>query len=143
MKLTNDQLMDWFFTANTKFRPEARAMMEGYLKSPPVGATRSDVVRGLKEGINDTLTKATWWTPEKRASVDGALLSKGLPSVGQMLLILRKRHIAILKRGRIRNDEEFYIVKEVVSCLDFGVGTDERAAFDKMLYQYESKTKTA
>jgi hypothetical protein len=141
MKLSPEQLIDWFLAANPRFRPEFRSQWLGMLESPPKGTRRSELISGMKQGINDTLTMAKWWPPEQRIKVDNALISKGLPTLRKMEAGLKKKHQRILARGSIRNDEEFYIVAEVLSDLDFDISELDRARLEKISYEYEIRVK--
>jgi hypothetical protein len=44
----------------------------------------------MKQGINDTLTKAKWLSPEERTKIDAALGARGLPSLRKMDAGLKK-----------------------------------------------------
>ena len=141
MKFTPEQLGDWFFTANPAFPPEARTQWFAMLKTPPADTTRSEIVAGMKEGINDTLTKAKWLTIEERKKVEERLAAKGLPSLRKMEAKLKKKHQRILTRGHIKNDEEFYIVAEILSDLTFEVSATERKQLGEMSCAYEVRLK--
>lgn len=142
MKLTPEQLGDWFYTANREWFGEgAYAMWLGHLKAPPDGITRSQLVSGMKEGINDTLAMAEGWNYKKWKEVSDALAAKGLPSIEKMELRMKQKHRRILKRGSIRNDEEFYLVAEILSDLTLDVSDEDRAALDAMSAAYETTKK--
>lgn len=143
MKLTHEQLGDWFFTANPRFPPEARSQWLAMLKTPPKGAKRSEVVSGMKQGINDTLTMAKWWPVEDRKKIEEALAARGLPSLRKMDAGLKKKHQRILARGHIKNHEEFYIVAEILSDLNFEVSEEDRSRLSAISNAYETRAKTA
>jgi hypothetical protein len=142
MKLTPEQLGDWFFTANPRFPAAFRDQWFAELKMPPAGTKKSEIVSGMKQGINDTLTKAKWMSPEERAMIDAALITRGLPSLRKMDAVLRKKHQRILARGCIRTDEEFYVVAEFLSDGGFDVTDSERAKLGEICYAYETRRKS-
>jgi hypothetical protein len=142
MKLQPEQLVDWFFTANPLLA-EGRDRYLAMLQSPPPGTRRSEVIAGLKQGINDTLTMAKEMSEEQRKQIDSSLLARGLPSLRKMQAGLTKIPQRILARGHIRNDEEFYIVAEILADASFEVSAAEREVFGKMSCDYEFRTKGA
>jgi|GEM_PF-4763134 len=143
MKLTHEQLGDWFFTANPSFAPEARSRWLAMLETPPKGAKKSEIVSGMKQGINDTLTMAKWLSVEDRKKIEEALAARGLPSLRKMDAVLKKKHLRILARGHIKNDEEYYIIAEILSDLDFEVSKEDRSRLSAISNTYETRSKTA
>lgn len=93
----------------------------------------------MKQGINDTLTRAAYWNYKKWKEVSDALAAKGLPSIEKMELRMKQKHRHILKRAAIKNDEEFYLVAEILSDLTLDVSDEDRTALDGISTDYESK----
>jgi len=143
MKLSHEQLVDWFFTANRGFPAAAKEMWLAMLSLPPEGLKRSEVVSGMKQGINDTLTTAKWKSVDERAKIDAALVAKGLPSLRKMEAVFKMKHKRILARGHIRNDEEFYIVAEILSDQEFEIVDADRCKLGEISYAYETRTPRA
>lgn len=141
MKLSSEQLIDWFLTANPRFPPEFRTRWLAMIESPPQGTRRSDVISGMKQGINDTIAMSSCWTAAERKKVEDALAAKGLPSVRKMEAGLKKKHQRILARGHIKNDEEFYIVAEILSDGEFEISESDRIQLGKISYAYETRSK--
>lgn len=141
MNLTREQLVDWFFAANPQLTSEFRAQWLAMVESPPKGTTRSEMISGMKQGINDTLTMAKWASSDERKAIDAALAAKGLPSLRKMEAVLKKKHQRILTRGTIRNDEEFYIVAEILADLEFEIEATDRAKLEKISHAYELRAK--
>jgi len=142
MKLSPEDLIDWFLTANPRFPAEFRHRWLAELKAPSEG-TRSEMISGMKQGINDTLTKAQWWSDAQRKNIDDLLVVKGLLSLRKMEAVLKKKHLRILSRGLIKNEEEYYIVAEVVSDLRIPLSEDERRKLGQFMAAYESKIAEA
>ena len=140
MKLSPEQLVEWFFTANSALAA-GRDQYLAMLRSPPSGTKRSEVVSGLKQGINDTLTMAKDMPDEERRQIDASLRAKGLPSLRRMEATLKRKHEKILSRGEIKNDEEFHIVAEILSDLEFEISASDRAKLGKISYAYENRAK--
>jgi len=141
MTLTPEQLVDWFLVMNPEFPREFRAHWLALLASPPEGATRSQLISGMKQGINDTLSHARYFPEGERKKIDEALTAKGLPSIRKMDADLKKKHRRILARGHIKNDEEFYIVAEILAHLEFDISEADRRRLGTISYAYEIQAK--
>jgi hypothetical protein len=148
MKFTPEQLIDWFIAASSQLPmatsqslAEFRTQWLAMLDSPPMGTTRSEVILGMKQGINDVLAMAKDWPAEDRKRIDDALVAKGMPSLRKMEARLKKKHQRILARGRIKNDEEFYIVAEILSDSEFDISESDRSKLGKISFTYETRGK--
>ena len=111
------------------------------LRTPPAGATRSQIIAGLKQGISDTLADVPAWSDDYRQKAEAALAAKGLPSLRKMEAVLKKKHQRILARGKIRNDEEFALVAEILSDVDFDVSDSDRATLGKISRAYAATSR--
>lgn len=109
MKLSADDLERWFCIAASRLLKVPESAF-----STPARAKRS--LGGLKHGINDLLTMSEH--SGRTAEADRALREAHLPTFDEMRGQLRRKEAAILRRGRIRSEEEYYIVKEVLSDAD-------------------------
>src|SRR5687767_9450339 len=88
-------------------RPEEaeRRSREQYYAQPH--KTRARRRPGLKLAVNDLLSQVQFFSPAQRAAVDRRLTAKKLPTLRQLEIRLRQKHVRILKRGKIRNAEEY------------------------------------
>ena len=103
MKLTPEQLTSWWeITVRFVFKNP------GFTVDRTRPIKKSDI-SGLMQGINDLLSGCSG-----DFELDRQLKAAGLPDFGEMEEALRGKEKAILRRGRIRNEEELYIVKEVL-----------------------------
>jgi hypothetical protein len=135
MKLTPEQLVLWFYTAfpaltGKDFSAEDVGSAVGkWLQElgAKTGRERSDMISGMRQGINDILAMARDSRQEEMARADHALAQKSLPTIRKMAAALGKKHLRILKRGSIKSDEEFYIVAEILSDVDFEISDADRA----------------
>ena len=145
MKPSTDQLITWFFTASVAAEMHAPGAEASYRDAIAKlkGKARSGVASGLKQGVNDLLHIADMWTPEKYKAVEGALAAAGLPSLKKMQITLSKKHVGILKRGTIRNEEEYYNVTELLGDVSSELTSIEREQLGVMTVEYENKPKTA
>lgn len=143
MKLSNEQLATWFYTAMSAFFQDGaeKEWIEHFnsVKGRERSGMLSGMLSGMKQGVNDALTMIKEMPRSERERIDALLATKDLPSLIKMQANLKKKHIQILKRGRIRNDEEYYIIAEILSDLEFDVTKDERVSLEEMSFSYGKK----
>ncbi|MFD1297750.1 hypothetical protein ACFQ4Q_14045 [Lysobacter gummosus] len=101
---------------------------------------RSRALAGLKQAINDNLEFAVDFEPDIIARIDEVLHQSGAPTLTQLLAHQSKLLRAILRRGKIRNDTEFYIVSSVLSDTSADRPESETAALGSMSLAYEQKS---
>ena len=119
--MTLEQLAEWLsathepdigpISAESKAQLRAFLSKDGLAKS---GHTRSQVRQGFVQAANARISQMEWWSEEDRKKVDVLLAERGLPDLRTMELVLKKKHKGIVSRGTVRNDEEYYIVKELL-----------------------------
>lgn len=102
-------------------------------KKVPFGQALKSVLmlcRDLLEATQD-------YQGEELAVWDGALASQRAPTLSTMRVKHWKLVPKIVKRGRIRNEEEYYLVKSVVDSS--ALSDDEQAKLVELLDQYGFK----
>ena len=136
MKLTPEQLGRWFRIAATNLLK----LPEGSFADPDATGQKAKSVSGLKNGINDLLTIADHGGDEPAA--DRALQAAGVPTIEEMRASLRRKEAGILRRGVIRDDEEYYIVQEVLTDLDSGRSPKTIRKLGDLAFAYEKEGKS-
>lgn len=94
---------------------------------------------GLKQAINDSLSHSHYWTPAHRLTVERRLAAQNLPKLAVLEAMLRRKHEQILKRGKIRTEEEFYLVQEILASLNFPVSEADRQRLGNLVGDFESR----
>ena len=100
---------------------------------------RSRALAGLKQAINDNMEIVGDFRPEQIAHVDKVLQQAGALTLTQMISRQSKAFRAILRRGKIRNDTEFYMVSAALSDTSSGRPEAENATMGSMVVAYEAK----
>ena len=72
----------------------------------------SEALRGIRMALNDSLEMTRDLPTEGIKQADEFLTRHGCPSLTAMRELVWQRVPKILKRGRIRNDEEYYLIIE-------------------------------
>ena len=99
---------------------------------------KSKAMPGLKQAINDVIEATIYLTSESLKRIDDELHKQGIVTLSE----LRRRHSVnyrrILKRGRIKDDTEYYLITGVLCDVDNGISDVDRDFLSKLVAQYES-----
>jgi hypothetical protein len=93
------------------------------------------VLEGLRMAINDCIEMTAPWPLEKVAALDAELRANGLLT----LTAIRRRYSrslhTILKRGRIRSEVEYYLVRGAIE--DPEITADQATIMQRLLAAFE------
>jgi hypothetical protein len=93
------------------------------------------VREGLRMAINDCIEMTAPWPPEKVAALDAELRANGLLTLTALRRRYSRRLHAILKRGRIRSEVEYYLVRGAIE--DPEITTDQATIMQRLLAAFE------
>lgn len=99
----------------------------------------SRALTGLKQAINDILESCEDFSAEQIAKADASLAASGAPTLTQLWQGRSRQYKAILRRGRLRNDTEFYLVSSILSDMASQLPTEERELLGNIVASYESQ----
>jgi hypothetical protein len=99
----------------------------------------SRALAGLKQAVNDVLEGCEDFSPQQIAEADASLARAGAPTLTQLWQRRSRQYKAILRRGRLRNDTEFYLVSSILSDSASQVPSSERDMLGNMVASYESQ----
>jgi hypothetical protein len=137
MKMDGDQLLRWWKAAASRFFKIPEESI-GAGATIPVKWSKRELI-GLKTGINDLLTMTRHGSYRIIEPIDRELRALGLPTFAEMEKMLERKEAAILRRALIRDDEEYYIAKELLDGLDSDLTPKQRAKLGTIAAAYESK----
>lgn len=92
------------------------------------------VRQGLAMAIGDTIEATDRWPREKLATIDRELADEGLPSLSSMRLQFSKLVRRVAARGSIKNDVEYYAVRNSVE-----MDTEDQTSLWELLSAYEQR----
>jgi hypothetical protein len=94
--------------------------------------------------VGDFLEMTRDLTPEQVSAADAALAAAGAPSLSTVRVRVWRKVPKILARGRIRNEVEYYLVKERLNDVgpDGFKGADLELA-DRLVSQFEERIAKA
>lgn len=102
----------------------------------------SEFFSGIRQGISDLLEMTKDFNKDEVLAIDSRLKGANLVTLTEMRSKIWKTIPKILKRRRIRNDDEHYLLKEkVVDLADITLDDKARKLTDCMLWGYENRRK--
>lgn len=91
-----------------------------------IPAAKRGSASGLRQAINDGLSQSYLFSRSQCLAVERRLAARNLPNLTMLEALLRNKHEKILKRGSVRNEEEYYLVQEILASVDFPIDEDSR-----------------
>jgi hypothetical protein len=105
-------------------------------------APRRGSASGMRQAINDLLSQVGFFGLGQQRAVSRRLARRNLPTLEMLSAMLRKKHEKILQRGRVRNEEEYYLVQEILASVDFPIEDEDRQQLSALAGEYESRRKS-
>ena len=99
--------------------------------------SKSIARRGLQAGLNDCLANLNHYPKEMLADINTELEENGLPNINELSGVIQKTLKQVAKTGKIRNIDQYYIVKEILDDLASEISHEERNKLSDSLGNYE------
>jgi hypothetical protein len=94
--------------------------------------------RGLKVGLNDLIPQISSLPKNNKIDIDNELKSAGLQPLGILLSTIKNIPEKVLKNGKLKNLEEYYIIKELLSDMTYKLSETDREKLDVIVYDFEN-----
>src|SRR5690606_632591 len=101
--------VDWFFPKVGKPENHPLIFIADLEKESLANAKR-----GLQMAINDIVESSSGWRPEQVAEADEKFAAHGVFTLSQVRRSYSKKYLQILKRGVIRTEPEYYLLKGIL-----------------------------
>ena len=98
---------------------------------------RSKALDGLKQAVNDTVEELSHKPVEYIQRLDAALREHGLVTFSEIRRRYALSYKRILKRGKIKDEMEYYLIAGVLAGVSSLASDQERALLDRLVAQYE------
>lgn len=98
---------------------------------------KSRAFEGLKQAIGDTIEETQHLPPEKVNLLDQHCKDHNVVTLSQLRARYWSKYRAILKRGRIRNETEYYLIVGVLSDMANSETESSRATLQALVDAYE------
>jgi hypothetical protein len=97
--------------------------------------------RGLREGLRDSLTGLKDLPTDLKTELNNSLISKNFPSINILTSQIRNVPKKVLEKGKIKNLDEYYIIKEILDDLEYEITKSERTDLNKIFGEFERNYK--
>ncbi|NEX95324.1 hypothetical protein [Caulobacter sp. 17J65-9] len=100
--------------------------------------SRARAAAGLRMAVNDIVEMTLDWPQGQVEAVDRALSEGGIPSLSEVRATFSSKVAAVLRRGRIRGEVEYYLVKGVLDGAAEALSEDDQLRASRMISAYEA-----
>ena len=129
--------VDWFIPANEKSQnPEDHPLI--FLKKIEK-TSLSNAKKGLQQAVNDTVEATAKWQPEAVAEADARFAAAGTFTLSEIRRRYSKKYLQILKRGVIRSETEYYLIKGIRDGGGMETGATEGQQIETLIEAFEAK----
>lgn len=97
--------------------------------------------RGLKEGLRDSLTGLKDLPNELKVELNNNLTSNNFPSLNILTSQIWNVPKKVLDKGKIKDLDEYYVIKEVLDDIDYDITETERTELNKTIGEFELNYK--
>ena len=101
----------------------------------------SKAQKGLKEGLNDFLIGIKDLPQNYLEILNSKLSEKELPKIEKLIAYFKNIPQKVLKKGKISNLNEYYIIKEVIDDVNFNISDTQKNELNKIFLDFESNYK--
>lgn len=125
--------VDWFFPKVGKPENHPSIFIANLEKESMANARR-----GVQMAINDMVENSSGWTAGQVAEADARFAAQGTFTLSEIRRSYSKKYAQILKRGLIKSEAEYYLVKGVRDgCSD--IDALESQQLEDLLAAYETQ----
>ena len=95
--------------------------------------------KGLTMALNDIAEDSANWTPEQIAAADARFLAAGTFTLSEVRRRYSKNYLQILKRGVIRSETEYYLLKGIRDGDGMEAGATEAQRIEALMAAFEAE----
>jgi hypothetical protein len=97
--------------------------------------------KGLKETLRDTLTQMIDYPEDIKTEMNKNLKQNNYPTIQLLSAQIRNTPKKVISRGKIKDDDEYYVIKEFLDDLESDISTEEREKFNEIIIDFEFNQK--
>ena len=105
--------------------------------------SRSRARVGLGMAINDILEESWKFSQGRVAQIDASFRDKGILQLSELRRRYSRQFRAILKRGNIKNDTEYYLVQGILASFTADANDNERKLLEDISTAYGARMRPA
>ncbi|MHA6890517.1 hypothetical protein [Ralstonia pseudosolanacearum] len=130
--------VDWFIPPEQKSeRPEDQPVK--FLENIERKSI-SNAKKGLQMAVNDVIEMTADWSPQQVNEADERFSSHGTFTLSEVRRRYSKTYLQIVRRGSIKSEVEYYLLKGVVDNGEINLDSEEGRKLILMLSEYEEAT---
>lgn len=100
---------------------------------------KSKALSGLRQALADTLEMTSSRSAEWVKTFDQSCRTAGVKSLSEYRIMQWGKYKKLLERGKINNQEQFYMVSAILSDMTLPFDSIDREKLQEMVYGYERK----
>lgn len=100
---------------------------------------KSKALEGARQAVNDAIEETRHISQEYLSRLDSALAEKGIVTLSELRRRYSRAFRQILKRGNIKNETEYYLLKGILDDGNSNISPEERALIQNISDSYEKK----
>ena len=89
----------------------------------------------------DTLIGLKYLSTEQQKELELDLNSNSFPSIEVLTAKIKNLPNKVIKRGKIKNLEEFYVIKEILDDIDYVLSAAEITVLNQLFAEFEATYK--
>ncbi|UJJ58020.1 hypothetical protein [Rhodanobacter denitrificans] len=101
---------------------------------------KSQALVGARQAANDAIESLPDLSQQQLATLDAELHKARAVTLAEMHRRYSKQYKVVLKRGRICNETEFYLVKGILDSCTESLNQDEQAVLSSLLLGFEQSS---
>jgi hypothetical protein len=98
---------------------------------------KSLALQGLKQAVNEIIEETAEFDSDNVKNLDSELNSKSIITLSALRKKYWSKYKAILKRGNIKNETEYYLMIGLLCDVDSEISNSERELISKMVNDFE------
>jgi hypothetical protein len=134
-----ERFLTHFVTGVKGLDPAAPVHPSNVLREIVVRFGKSKALEGLRQAIGDCIEMTSDRSVEWIREFDRECDSLGLVTLTQLRVRYWSRYKTILKRGRIMNETEYYLIAGIANDLTIEVPSSERSMLEELMHQFEQR----
>jgi len=97
--------------------------------------------RGLREGLRDSLTGLKDLPTDLKTELNNNLTLKKFPSLNILTSQIKNTPKKVLEKKKIKNLDEYYVIKEVLSDVEYEITESQRTELSIIFGEFEKNYK--
>lgn len=135
LKIFLDRHFEWY---TPKYSTTPPGLPSAFLENIE-RTSLANAKKGLSMALNDIAEESANWTPEAIAAADARFAAAGTFTLSEVRRRYSKKYLQILKRGVIRSETEYYLLKGIRDGGGIETGATEGQQIEALMAAFEAR----